>query len=79
MNTKILITIMSAVLALVLSSCKTPMNIPSDYAFAKWNSSIYHRNKKGNLILDKKIKVSADVPKSINMNIKVPTQKYNFR
>ncbi len=36
MNTKILITIMSAVLALVLSSCKTPMNIPSDYAFANF-------------------------------------------
>lgn len=51
----------------------------SDYAFAKWNSSIYHRNKKGNLILDKKVKVGADVPKLINMNIKVPTQKYKFR
>ena len=48
----------------------------SDYDFAKWNSSAYHINSKGNLVLNRNLKVGFDVPKSINMNIKVPTQKY---
>ena len=48
----------------------------SDYTFAKWNLSAYHTNSKGNLIIDRKLKVGFDVPKSINMNIRVPTQKY---
>ena len=48
----------------------------SDLAFIKWNSSAYHRNSKGNLIIDRKLKVGLDIPKSINMNIKIPTQKY---
>lgn len=48
----------------------------SDLAFIKWNSSAYHRNSKGNLVIDKKLKVGSDIPKSINMNIKIPTQKY---
>ena len=48
----------------------------SDYAFAKWNSSAYHTNSKGNLVLNRNLKVGFDVPKSINMNIKIPTQKY---
>lgn len=48
----------------------------NDYAFAKWNISAYHRNSKGNLVLNKGLNVGFDVPKSINMNIKVPTQKY---
>ena len=47
-----------------------------DLAYRKWNSSAYHRNKKGNLVIERKLKVSSDVPKSINMNIKIPTQKY---
>lgn len=51
----------------------------NDYAFAKWNLSAYHRNKKGNLILNKDLKVGFDVPRKINMNIKVPTQKYKNR
>lgn len=51
-------------------------NIISDYAYAKWNSSAYHTNSKGNLVLNRNLKVGFDVPKSINMNIKVPTQKY---
>lgn len=51
----------------------------SDYAFAKWNSSAYHTNSKGNLVIDRKLKVGSDVSKSINMNIKVPTQKYKNR
>ena len=51
----------------------------NDYAFAKHNSSIYHRDKNGNLKLNKGIKVSNDVPKTINMNIPVPTQKYKYR
>ena len=51
----------------------------SDYAFAKWNSSAYHTNSKGNLVLNRNLKVGFDVPKSINMNLKVPTQKYKNR
>ena len=51
----------------------------SDYAFAKWNSSAYHTNSKGNLVLNRNLKVGFDVPKSINTNIKVPTQKYKHK
>lgn len=51
----------------------------NDYAFAKWNLGAYHRNKKGNLILNRGLSVGFDVPKTINMNIKVPTQKYKNR
>ena len=51
----------------------------SDYAFAKWNISAYHRNKKGNLVLNKDLKVGFNVPKTINMNIPVPTQKYKHK
>ena len=51
----------------------------NDYAFAKYNSSIYHRDKNRNLKLNKGIKVCNDVPKTINMNIPVPTQKYKYR
>lgn len=51
----------------------------NDYAFAKYNLSIYHRDKKGNLKINKGIKVGNDVPKTINMNIPVPTQKYKYR
>ena len=51
----------------------------SDYAYAKWNSSLYHTNSKGNLVIDRKLKVGSDIPKLINMNVKVPTQKYKNR
>jgi len=51
----------------------------SDYAFVKWNSSAYHTNNKGNLVIDRKLKVGFDVPKSVNMNIKITTQKYKNR
>lgn len=51
----------------------------NDYAFAKWNISAYHRNNKGNLVLNKGLNVGFDVPRTINMNIKVPTQKYRNR
>lgn len=54
-------------------------NIISDYAYAKWNSSAYHTNSKGNLVLNRNLKVVFDVPKTINMNIKVPTQKYKHK
>lgn len=54
-------------------------NIISNYAYAKWNSSAYHTNSKGNLVLNRNLKVGFDVPKLINMNIKVPTQKYKNR
>ncbi len=53
-------------------------NTMSDYALAKW-SSIYHTNSKGNLSIDRKLNVGADIPKTINMNIKVPTQKCKNR
>ena len=51
----------------------------NDYAFAKWNLSAYHMNKKGNLVLNRDLKVGFDVPRTVNMNIKVPTQKYKNR
>ena len=51
----------------------------NDYAFAKYNLSIYHRDKKGNLKINKGIEVGNDVPKTINMNIPVPTQKYKYK
>ena len=51
----------------------------SDYAFAKWNPNAYHTNSKGNLVLNRNLKVGFDVPKAINMNIKVPTQKYKHK
>lgn len=51
----------------------------SDYAFAKWNPNAYQRNSNGNLVLAKGLKVGADVPKLINMNITIPTQKYKQR
>ena len=51
----------------------------NDYAFAKCNLSAYHRNKKGNLVLNKSLNVGFDVPRTINMNIKVQTQKYRNR
>ena len=62
--------------SLELSYFSSYMN---DYAFAKYNSSIYHRDKNGNLRLNKGINVCNDVPKIINMNIPITTQKYkNF-
>lgn len=51
----------------------------NDYAFAKYNSSIYHRDKNGNQKLNRGIQVGSDVPKTINMNIPIPTQKYKHR
>lgn len=51
----------------------------SDYDFAKWNASSYHRNKKGNLSLVTGLTVGFDVPRTVNMNIKVPTQKYKHK
>ena len=51
----------------------------SDYAFAKWNPNAYHTNSKGNLVLNRNLIVGFDVTKSINMNIKVPTQKYKHK
>lgn len=51
----------------------------SDYDFVKCNSSAYHRNSKGNLSLVNGLTVGFDVPRTVNMNIKVPTQKYKHR
>ena len=51
----------------------------SDYAFAKWNQNAYYINSKGNLVLNRNLNVGFDTPKTINMNIKVPTQKYKNR
>ena len=51
----------------------------SDYDFVKCNSSAYHRNSKGNLSLVNGLTVGFDVPRTVNMNIKVPTQRYKHR
>lgn len=51
----------------------------SDYTYVKCNLGAYHRNSNGNLIIDRKLNVGFDVPKKLNMNIKVPTQKYKHK
>lgn len=51
----------------------------SDYDFVKCNSSAYHRNSKDNLSLVNGLTVGYDVPRTVNMNIKVPTQRYKHR
>ena len=51
----------------------------SDYDFVKCNSSAYHRNSKGNLSLVNGLTVGVDVPRTVNMNIKVPTQRYKHK
>ena len=48
----------------------------SNYAFAKWNLSAYSRNKDGNLVIDKNLTVTDDVPKKILMRVLVPSQRY---
>ncbi len=50
-----------------------------DYDFVKCNLSAYHRNSKGNLSLVNGLTVGFDVPRTVNMTIKVPTQKYKHR
>lgn len=47
----------------------------SDYDFAKWNLGAYHRNKKGDLVIDRNLNVGSDVPRKINMNIRVKPQR----
>ena len=54
-------------------------NVISDVAFAQWNNSAYHTNNKGNLELNKNLNVTYDVPKTVSMKKKVPTQKYKHR
>lgn len=54
-------------------------NTLSDYAFLHWNLGAYHRDNNGNMRINKGLKVGSDVPKFINMNIKVPTQKYKHK
>ena len=51
----------------------------SDYDFSKWNLSFYHRNKKGNLVLISGIIAGFDVPRTVNMNVKVPTQRHKHK
>ena len=48
----------------------------SDFDFAKWNPNAYEVDKNGNLKLVKGLKVSIDVPKAVNRERKVPTQKF---
>ena len=48
----------------------------SDSAFARWNLSAYNSDKKGNLVLDKKLKCSKDIPKTVYRNTKIRPQKF---
>ena len=48
----------------------------SDFDYAKWNPNAYEVDKNGNLKLVKGLKTSIDVPKTINRNRKIPTQKF---
>lgn len=51
----------------------------SDLVYRKWNPSAYHRDKKGDLVLDKKLTTSLDISKKLYMNTKTTTQKYKKR
>lgn len=42
------------------------------------NISAYHINKKGNLVLNKNINATYDIPRMLNRHRKVPTQKQKF-
>ena len=48
----------------------------SDEALAKWTLSAYHTNKKGNLLLDKSLRGSKDLPKVIRRDAKIGVQRY---
>ncbi len=48
----------------------------SNADFAKWSASVYHVDKRGNLVIDKKLIVPSDVPPIVHRNSKVPTQKF---
>ena len=48
----------------------------SDEALAKWTLSAYHTNKKGNLLLDKSLRESKDLPKIIRRDGKIGVQRF---
>jgi len=49
----------------------------SDLQYVKWNMSVYKYNaNKKRFELNKKLKVSKDMPRHININWKISTQKY---
>ena len=48
----------------------------SDLTFKKWNPSVYHITKSGNIVIDRKLNVGIDIPKKINSKVYLPTQKY---
>ena len=47
-----------------------------DEALAKWISSAYHVGKSGNLLLDKNLRGSIDLPKIIRRDAKIGVQNY---
>ena len=48
-------------------------------AIRKWNPSLYHYTPKGNLVIDKKLNVGADIPRKLNTNVKLKAQKFRKR
>ena len=48
----------------------------SDSAFARWNLSVYNSDKKSKLVLDKKLKCSKDIPKTVYRNAKIRPQRF---
>lgn len=48
----------------------------SDAALAKWIPSAYHINKSGNLLLDKALRGSIDLPKIIRRDTKIGVQHF---
>lgn len=48
----------------------------SNAALAKWIPSAYHINKSGNLLLDKALRGSIDLPKIIRRDAKIGVQNY---
>ena len=61
---------------LELSAPRTQM---SNRQMVYSNLGAYHTNKNGNLTLDKNITATSDMPRNLNRNVKVPTQKYKHR
>ena len=59
-----------------IKELSTHYNDISDLALAKWIPSAYHSNKSGNLLLDKTLRGSNDLPKIIRRDAKIGVQKF---
>lgn len=67
---------MQAQLAIDINELSSHYNDIPDLVLAKWIPSAYHSNKSGNLLLDKALRGSFDLPKIIRRDAKVCVQHY---